>query len=292
MQNESKLKYSIILPAHNEEKFIGNALDSIVNQTYLPQEVVVVNDNSTDKTPDIIEEFVKKYSFIKTVHSENTSVSHEPGSKIVNAFYRGFEKLNAEWDVIVKLDADVILPSNYFEEIILAFQSDSKIGIAGGIAMIEKEGKWIYENIGNKKQVRGPFKAYSKVCFEKIGGLKKSIGWDTVDEFLAYYHGFDVKVLPDLTVKLQKPTGNNYKHIHGEKTGQGFYKMDYGWFISLIAALKAGWNKKSLKLFFSISKGYWNSALNSDSKIVTKEEGEFIRQYRMSGILKRFLNRA
>ncbi len=292
MLKENNFTYSIILPVHNEEKYISDCLTSIVNQSYLPQEVVVVNDNSTDGSAEIIQKFINKYSFFRTLKSGNNSTSHEPGSKIVNAFYKGFETLQPNWDVIVKLDADVILPPHYFEEIIQTFESDPKIGIAGGIAMVEENGNWVYEKIGNKKQVRGPFKSYSKSCFEKIGGLKKSIGWDTVDELLAKYHGFEIKVLPHLEVKLQKPTGNDYKKIHGERTGQAFYKMDYGWLISLIAILKQSWNKKSIPLFFSISKGYWKSALNSDSKIVTKEEGAFIRNYRRSGILNRFTNRS
>ncbi len=292
MPNENNFTYSIILPVHNEEKFIGNALNSIVNQMYLPQEVIIVNDNSTDGSAEIIGQYVEEYSFITTIDSGTTSTTHEPGSKIVHAFYKGFEKLRKDWEVIVKLDADVILPLNYFEEIIKTFLSDSQIGIAGGIANVLIDGKWEFEKIGNKKQVRGPFKAYSKDCFDKIGGLKESIGWDTVDELLAKYHGFEVKVRPDLEVTLQKPTGINYKNIHGQRTGQGFYKMDYGWIISLIAALKQSWNKKSFSLFISISNGYWNSMVNSDSKIVTKEEGRFIRNYRWSGILNRLINRS
>lgn len=286
MPNVNKFTYSIILPVHNEEKFIGNALESIVNQSLLPNEVILVNDNSTDHSENIIRGFMRNFPFIKMVNSENNSTEHLPGSKIVGAFYKGFEQLEKDWDVIVKLDADVILPSEYFEKIIKTFQSDHTIGIAGGIAMVEQNGNWVYEKIGNKKQVRGPFKSYSKSCFEKIGGLKKSIGWDTADELLAKYHGFEVRVLPDLEVKLQKPTGINYKKIHGERTGEAFYKMDYGCLISLIAALKQSWNKKSISLFFSIANGYLNSSFHSHSKIVTKEEGRFIRSLRWQGILK------
>jgi glycosyltransferase involved in cell wall biosynthesis len=291
MQNENNWPYSIILPAHNEEKFIENALQSIVQQTYLPKEVIVVNDNSTDSTEEIVRGFVLKYPFIQMIHSESTQTTHEPGSKIVHAFYKGFEKLSSDWDVIVKLDADVILPPNYFQEIIQEFQRNPTIGIAGGLAMIEQKGEWIFEKIGNKKQVRGPFKAYSKACFEKIGGLKRSIGWDTVDELLAKYYGFEVKVREDLHIKLQKPTGTDYKKIHNLKTGQGFYKMDYGFFISLIAAAKLAWNKKSFLAFSSTIKGYFELAINSSEKLVNKEEGKFIRSYRWSGILKAFVNR-
>ena len=150
----------------------------------------------------------------------------------------------------------------------------------------------MYENIGNKKQVRGPFKSYSKSCFEKIGGLKKSIGWDTVDELLTKYHGLEVKVLPELEVKLQKPTGIQYQKIHTQKMGESFYKMDYGFLISFIAAAKSSWKSKNPTALFSILNGFLKSFLKVDNKIVTKEEGRFIRSLRWEGILKSLTNRS
>lgn len=290
MLKEINLKYCIIIPARNEEKFIGQTLQSIVDQSFLPSEVIIVDDNSTDKTTEIANEFAAKFPFIKIIHSENQADNHEPGSKIIEAFYKGFTELNSDWDVVTKLDADVILPKNYFEKIIHAFQINPKIGIAGGLVYVQKNEEWVYEKISNKKHVRGAIKSYSKACFIKMNGIKKSIGWDTVDELLAQFYGFEIEIISDLQVKLLKPTGNDYKKIHGQKTGSGFYKMDYGWAISSIAALKASWNAKNPILFFSISKGYWNSALNNDSKIVTKSEANFIRSYRWRKILNRFVN--
>lgn len=281
------MKYSIIIPAHNEERFLANCLESVVAQLHQPEEVIVVDDNSDDRTAQIAKEFEKKSDNVKLVSSGVSSRSHEPGSKIVNAFYKGFDLISKDWDFIVKLDADVILPQNYFEIISKTFESDPKVGMAGGIAFIQKNDEWTLENIGNKKQVRGPFKSYTKECFEKIGGIRRTIGWDTLDEMIAQYHGFKIKVLPDLVVRLQKPTGTDYKKIHAQKTGQGFYKMDYGLLISLIAAAKDSWKKRKISVFFSIMNGYFKSALNSDSKAVTKEEGRYIRKLRRQGILGR-----
>jgi glycosyltransferase involved in cell wall biosynthesis len=51
------MKYYIIIPAYNEEAFISLTLQSLVEQTVLPTKIVVVNDNSTDKTPEIVSEF-------------------------------------------------------------------------------------------------------------------------------------------------------------------------------------------------------------------------------------------
>lgn len=289
MNVNQPLKYSIIIPAHNEENFIGKTLESVVQQTVLPHQLIVVNDNSTDQTEKIVKKFTEKHSFIQCIHSSSKSNQHLPGNKIVEAFYKGFEKLNPNWDIIVKLDADVILPKNYFEEILKIYSSHPKAGIVGGLALIEKNNQWVYENIGNKKQVRGPFKSYSRSCFESIGGLKKSIGWDVVDELISRFYGYEIKVLEELKVKLQKPTGIKYQKIHGVKVGESFYKMDYGFLISFIAATKFAWNKKNFKILIDIFKGYWENYRTKQPKIVTAEEGRFIRNYRWKGIKNKLL---
>ena len=62
-----KPKVSIILPARNEEKFIGKCLDSLIDQDYENYEIVVINDSSEDSTGEIIEEYAKKNSKIVPV---------------------------------------------------------------------------------------------------------------------------------------------------------------------------------------------------------------------------------
>lgn len=281
------MRYSIVIPARNEEAYIFETLQSIAEQTVQPEELIVVDDNSTDKTAEIVQGFTKKYSFIKIISSGNSSSSHQPGSKIINAFYKGFEALQKDWDLISKLDADLILPTDYFEKVIQCFQNHPGTGMAGGQINIKEGENWVYEKITKKDHIRGALKTYSKSCFEKTGGPRRSIGWDTADELLALYHGFEVRVLTELKVKLLKPTGTAYKDIHGQKIGESFYRLDYGFVISLIAALKAGVQKKSIKLLFDILKAYWKSKKSADNKIVTKDEGRFIREYRWNGIMKK-----
>ncbi|HNP32670.1 MAG TPA: glycosyltransferase family A protein, partial [Flavobacterium sp.] len=62
------MNYYIIIPSHNEEKYISLTLQSIVDQTVLPKKVVVVNDNSTDKTADIVLAFAEKNPWISLIN--------------------------------------------------------------------------------------------------------------------------------------------------------------------------------------------------------------------------------
>lgn len=285
------MKYAIIIPAHNEADFIEMTLNSVVAQTLLPQEVVVVNDNSSDQTESIIDTFVEKHSYIHKVNT-NAADEHLPGSKVVAAFYQGFETLHTDFDVIVKLDADVILPENYFETICNHFQNDETIGIAGGLAFIEKNDNWMYEAIADKNHVRGPFKAYRKTCFEQIGGLQKSLGWDTADVLLARFYGWKVFVDESLKVKHLKPTGNAYKQQVHQKHGAVFYKLGYGFWISLVSSFKIALKKKSIRVFFDYMKGFFAAKKAKTPKMVTEKQATFIRSYRrtqMTRKIKRFL---
>ena len=280
------MKIYIVIPAHNEEAFIGGMLQSIVEQAILPKKVVVVNDASTDGTQSIIQQFSEKYSFIETIFHDSKR-HHEPGSKVVNAFYQGLETLDKKFDFIGKFDADIILPPDYFEKVIDLFTSDEKIGIAGGNLYIEKENNLEFEAISEKTKVRGPIKLYRKACFEEIGGLKKSIGWDTVDELLAQYYGWKIKTDTSLHVKHLKPTGKVYSKTSKYKQGEAFYKMRYGFWLTLIASAKLAFNKNNFQFFMDSMKGYSKAKKKKMEFIVSEKEGEFIRKLRWKNIQKK-----
>ncbi len=146
------MNYYIVIPTYNEEKFISLTLQSLAEQTLLPKKVVVVNDSSTDNTQQIIQSFCDKYPWISLVNKTSDAI-HLPGSKVIQAFQKGLDTLDDHYDIIVKADADLIFPSNYFETIIKHFQSDDKIGMVGGFAYIEKNGDWILENLTDKDHI-------------------------------------------------------------------------------------------------------------------------------------------
>ena len=278
------MNFYIVIPAHNEESSIGITLDSLVNQTLLPKKVIVVNDNSTDETQNIVEAYTKKHLWISLVNSKSSN-KHLPGSKIINAFYKGYKVLDNNYDVICKFDADLIFPNNYLEQLSNHFQNNPKLGMVAGFCYIEKNGDWILENLTRKDHIRGALKAYRKNCFIEIGKLKPSMGWDTVDELLAKYYKWEILTDKTLHVKHLKPTGMSYNKASKYLQGEAMYKMRYGFIITLISATKLAYKKGNLSLFKDYLTGYFKAKKEKIEPLVTEEEGKFIRSLRWKGML-------
>ena len=281
------MNYYIIIPAYNEEQFIELTLQSIVSQTFLPKKVIVVDDNSTDKTFEIAEKYSTNFPFIAVIKN-NSEAIHLPGSKVIKAFNKGLSQLDDEYDVIVKLDSDLILPLNYFETILNHFKSDVKIGMVGGFCYIEKNGEWILESLTDKDHIRGALKAYRKETFKQIGGLKSAMGWDTVDELLCKFYNWKVVTDASLQVKHLKPTGANYNKAARYKQGEAFYSLGYGFWITAIASAKLSLRKKKPLLFLDYLNGFWKAKSAKKNLLVTEEQATFIRNYRWKKMKEKF----
>lgn len=72
---DNKRMVSIIMPVYNSEKFVSEAIESVLNQSYKNWELLIVNDGSTDQSPKIINDYAEKDSRIKVFHRNNQGVS-------------------------------------------------------------------------------------------------------------------------------------------------------------------------------------------------------------------------
>lgn len=63
-------KISIIVPVYNIEKYLEKSVDSLINQTYKNLEIILIDDGSSDNSPQICDDFAKKDSRIKVIHQK------------------------------------------------------------------------------------------------------------------------------------------------------------------------------------------------------------------------------
>lgn len=280
------MRIYIIIPAHNEAAFLGDTLKSLSQQTLPPSRLVVVDDQSTDTTAEIASEYTRKFPYISWIKATSSDV-HLPGSKVIKAFQAGLDTLDDKYDIICKFDADLIFPENYLETISRHFSSKPTAGMVGGFCYIKKDENWILESLTDKDHIRGALKAYRKECFHHIGGLRASMGWDTADELLAQFHGWEIMTDPSLKVKHLRPTGFTYNKQAKWKQGEAFYKLRYGLVITTIASVKLALKKKRLGLIKDYLSGYIRAASAQKPYLVTKKEGAFIRRLRYKKMLKK-----
>ena len=87
---------SIVMPVYNNEKYFPNAVQSIMNQTFSDWELIIVDDGSTDRTPEIADRFANKDNRVKVIHQIN--------QWIYNSFNNGIEKANGKYVFVVNSD--------------------------------------------------------------------------------------------------------------------------------------------------------------------------------------------
>ncbi|WP_445381403.1 glycosyltransferase family 2 protein [Robiginitalea sp. IMCC43444] len=286
MNGKAPADLLLIIPAHNEAALISQCLDSILSQSRLPDQVLVVDDHSTDNTAAIVDAYSKKYPWIQLLQKKSTP-AHQPGGKIVDTFNFGLSHISKPYRYIGKFDADIVLPTEYLQKVLNTFEKNPALGMCSGLLYIEKQGGWVYEQISGAGHVRGPLKLYSKACFEAIGGLRPHIGWDTADTLLARYHGFEVQTLPELRVRHLRPTGSSYTARQGRLQGRSFYNLRYGLLISVIASLKLSWKLGKPFLSWHHFRGYFKAWQKSEKRLLSPDEGRFARKYRWAEIRKK-----
>ena len=107
-------KISTVVPVYNVEKYLNRCVDSILNQTYKDFELILVDDGSPDKAPEICDDYAKKYDFIHVIHQKNGGLSAARNSGIEWAL----ENSDSEW--ITFIDSDDWIHPEYMELLLKA----------------------------------------------------------------------------------------------------------------------------------------------------------------------------
>lgn len=126
---------SVIVPIYRVEDYIYKCVDSIINQTYKNLEVILVDDGSPDKCPEICDEYALKDNRIKVVHKKNGGLSdaRNAGMPYAKGEYIGF------------VDSDDSLMPNFYECLYnIMAENDADI-VECGIVLVDEDGKALRE---------------------------------------------------------------------------------------------------------------------------------------------------
>ena len=192
-------RIATIIPARNEEKFIGETLTALSNQDIDDNYIIVVNDGSEDKTKEVVNSFPN----IELINIENRGFDAHGTPILARVINKGLEKLLTEisHDYIMILGSDHILPSNYIRKIVDHMDHNRNVAICSGQIKDEKS-----------KVPRGSGRIVRSNFWKAIGlQYPLKFGFETYLLIKAQQLGYSIDVLNDLISVTNRPTRKSYK---------------------------------------------------------------------------------
>ncbi len=271
-----KGRVATIIPARNEEKFIGETLAALLNQDITDNNIIVVNDGSEDKTKEVVNSFPN----IELINIENRGFDAHGTPNLAKVINQGLEKLLPDvlYDYIMILGSDHILPSNYIRKIVDQMDDNRDIAICSGQIKGEKS-----------KVPRGSGRIVRSDFWKTIGlQYPLKFGFETYLLIKAQQLGYRINVLNDLISLTSRPTRKSYKKETYVSYGKSLRALGY---IQLYSAGRIGLiSLKNPKGAFYMLKGY----TSSDIEFYEEDFRSFLRyiQYvRLKQYMKSFLFR-
>ncbi len=234
-------RYLLVTPCRNEANYIRATLETTCNQSVLPTEWIIVDDGSTDETPEILAEYAARYDFIKVVtRSDRGKRAVGPG--VIEAFYDGLSHADLNrFDYLAKFDGDLELPLRYFERTMERMEAEPQLGnLSGKLFERRSDGTLWEERTGDENAV-GPIKFYRVECFKDIGGFVREVAWDGIDGHICRMHGWIAQSTddPEMRIIHLRPMGSSQQNIIVGRVrwGRGKYFMGSAWYYVLASAL-------------------------------------------------------
>ncbi|VVB89083.1 Dolichyl N-acetyl-alpha-D-glucosaminyl phosphate 3-beta-D-2,3-diacetamido-2,3-dideoxy-beta-D-glucuronosyltransferase [uncultured archaeon] len=170
-KNDYRATVSMIIPTYNEEMLIAKKLDNIFKLDYPPELIeVVIIDSSTDRTPEIIKEYRKRYPCINLIREKRQGLA-----TALNTAYAA-----AKNEIVIKTDCDSMLEKDVLKKVASDFADPAIGGVTGKQVVInESEVEVGYRSLQSKVQIaeswidstiifHGPFSAYRKSLIAPI----------------------------------------------------------------------------------------------------------------------------
>lgn len=223
----NQLKISIITPSYNQGHFIGETIQSIMDQNYQNIEYLIIDGGSTDNTIDVIKEYESKYpGKINWVSEKDRGQTH--------AINKGFAK--ATGDVICWLNSDDYFAKGIISEVMDIFNNQEDVKwISGDYRIIDADGNPIQSFVMSYKKllrilpkkfalsivnyINQPSTFWRKSVIEEIGELKEELKYTMdYDFWLRIIHKYPPYILQRIV---------SYFRIHGDSKGGALYKNQF-----------------------------------------------------------------
>lgn len=276
--------YCIISPCRNEADYLWRTIESVAGQTRPPSLWVIVDDGSSDATPELLARAAAMHSFIRVVRREDRG-KRSVGPGVIEAFYAGLQQADLDrFDYLCKLDLDLVMPPGYFEILLRHMEQNPRLGTASGKAFYvdKRSGANVLEEIGDDVSI-GAAKLYRTSCFRQIGGFERAVMWDGIDCHRCRMLGWIACSWDEPALRFEhlRPMGTSDKGIwHGRmRHGRGQWFMGTSLPYITASALRRTLRPPLLVGGLAIWVGYVSSMLRREPRYGDAAFRRFLRRY-------------
>lgn len=290
--------YVLISPCRDEADYMRQTLDSIVTQSLRPAKWVIVDDGSTDETPQILAEYSRQHDWIKIVTRTDRG-KRAVGPGVIDAFYAGLETINMDdFAYLCKLDLDLKIPPTYFERVIAQMEDTPRLAnFSGKPYLLEPDGSLTSERLGDENAV-GQIKLYRTTAFKEIGGFIRQVSWDGIDGHMCRMKGWIARSedSPELRFIHLRQMGSSQHSIWVGRLRWGFgkYFMGSALYFVVAVALYRMLEKPYIVGGWGILWGYLKAMFSRAPRFENKEFRRFLRRFELQSLLfgkRRTVNR-
>jgi glycosyltransferase involved in cell wall biosynthesis len=278
-------RYIIVTPVKNEQHFLRTTIAAVARQSCKPEAWYIVDDSSTDATPEIIAQASREHSWIKGVKAVSGGTRRIGGQA---ALYPTLSTLDArDYDFILRMDGDLDFGEDTLTRLFAEFDKNPKLGVASGTCFITVNGRKIQEK-HPRFHTRGPLKVYRSACYQAMQGLDPNEGWDTIDELKANQLGWQSSSFPDIQLHHLRKTQTASGALRGYlNMGRVSFYVGYHPVYALVRSVRhffsTPWGLGGLYMMFGFFEGYAKRA----SRIEDRELIGYLRQQQMNRLLGR-----
>jgi glycosyltransferase involved in cell wall biosynthesis len=189
------MRMLVIVPFLNEERYLGELLRSLGEQTRPPDRLLLVDDGSDDGSPAIAADFAERHDYARVLRRPPRNVGRDrlAGGVALAAFECGLMGVREHWDVAAKLDADLSLPPCTLATLERELVAEPALGIVGTYLAERGPDGVPARHRCPEDHVNGATKFYRRECYEQIAPIPSLLGWDTIDEIRARMRGWSTR---------------------------------------------------------------------------------------------------
>jgi poly-beta-1,6-N-acetyl-D-glucosamine synthase len=231
----------LITPCRNEAEHLERTLASVAAQTRAPDLWLIVDDGSTDATPEILNRWAAELPYLQPLRARPRPPGGDGLAEAAEAvaFNQALGSVAIEeFSHVGKLDADIELSPDYFQRLLDRSAVEVDLGIVGG-KLLEDHGDGWQPTGGPEHHVRGALKLYRRDCLEALGGgIQERLGWDTIDEVEARMRDYRTRTLPQPTARHLRPVASRGGILRGRaRLGRAAFILRYSpWWVAAKSA--------------------------------------------------------